>query len=444
MNEPGAFRWNGASPPPGDDQQTAIPLLLYAASGRAAVISPASNWMLAVHDHSLGGPGFGAGVKASVATLPPGFVHETVIVGGEAPGAAMDNLGDALRALSGKPRTDAYGDFVLSHLGYWADYGAYYYHTTNGFNNHEDALLAVQARATNLSIPFRYYQWDDWFPIENGDQPGTLFWWPRAEEIPSGMTDWLAAPTSLYSSMWSDKNVYQQAGLYKWATDESGSVLPVDVSFFRDIFHNGSVARMRMFEQDFLCTYAWNTNLTTRDPLTGMQWLHAMDQAAGEAGIGLQLCMVTPLHALAATELGAVTNIRGSNDNMHADAGYMYSLGQNGLLLRGLGMFVARDNVFTSPHEPGCGGSENCTSPDYQLQNVAAMLAGGPYGPSDGVDFLNASMIARSCRPDGVLLRADRTFATSDAALLDEAAFASVRHQLLWQTYCEYVGRPGF
>ena len=200
---------------------------------------------------------------------------------------------------------------------------------------------------------------DDWFPIENGDQPGTLFWWP-GPEIPSGMTNFLGAPTSLYSSMWSDKNVYQQAGLYKWAVDGSGSVLPVDVQFFRDIFKNGSVAQMKMFEQDFLCTYAWNTNLTTRDPDTGMQWLRAMDQAAAEAGIGLQLCMVTPLHALAATELGAVTNIRGSNDNMHADAGFMYTLGQNGLLLRGLGMFVSRDNVFTSSHEPGCGGSQNC------------------------------------------------------------------------------------
>jgi hypothetical protein len=161
MNAPGAFRWNGASPPPGDDQTTAIPLLLYSASGRATVIAPASNWMLAVHDHSLGGPGFGAGVKASVATLPPGFAHETIVVGGAAPGAAMDNLGDALRALSGKPRTDAYADFVLSHLGHWNDYGGYYYHTTTGFPNHEEAMLAVQARAKNLSIPLRYFQWGE-------------------------------------------------------------------------------------------------------------------------------------------------------------------------------------------------------------------------------------------------------------------------------------------
>jgi hypothetical protein len=38
-------------------------------------------------------------------------------------------------------------------------------------------------------------------------------------------------------------------------------------------------------------------------------------------------------------------------------------------------------------------------------------------GPSDGPDFLNAAEIARSCRTDGVLLRADSSLATLDAAL---------------------------
>lgn len=52
-------------------------------------------------------------------------------------------------------------------------------------------------------------------------------------------------------------------------------------------------------------------------------------------------------------------------------------------------------------------------------------------------------MIARSCRPDGVLLRADRTFATSDAALLDPAAFASWRHQYVWQTFSAPAASQG-
>ena len=60
-------------------------------------------------------------------------------------------------------------------------------------------------------------------------------------------------------------------------------------------------------------------------------------------------------------------------------------------------MTSSRDNVFTSAREPNCAKG-NCTSPDYRLENVAALLAGGPYGPSDGIDFLDAAEIAKACR----------------------------------------------
>lgn len=92
---------------------------------------------------------------------------------------------------------------------------------------------------------------------------------------------------------------------------KGGSALPLDASYYRAAFRNGSRARMKMFEQDFLCTYQWSTNLTTSDVATGMQWLRAMDEAASSfidhrgqpASTTIQLCMMTPLHALASTEL---------------------------------------------------------------------------------------------------------------------------------------------
>lgn len=44
------------------------------------------------------------------------------------------------------------------------------------------------------------------------------------------------------------------------------------------------------------------------------------------------------------------------------------------------------------------------------------MLAGGPYGPSDLAGAMNASLVMRSCRADGVLLRADKPATVLDAA----------------------------
>ena len=154
-----------------------------------------------------------------------------------------------------------------------------------------------------------------------------------------------------------------------------------------------------------------------------MTWLHAIDTAAVEANVTVQLCMMCPAHALASTELLAVTNGRGTSDNDHSSQADLTPLGHSGLIMGAVGMWPSRDNVFTSASEPNCPKGPqrplitNCTFPDYKLQSVAAVLAGGPYGPSDGIDDLQREHILRACRTDGVLLRADAPLATLDAAL---------------------------
>jgi hypothetical protein len=50
------------------------------------------------------------------------------------------------------------------------------------------------------------------------------------------------------------------------------------------------------------------------------------------------------------------------------------------------------------------------------FQNTAALLGGGPYGPSDGPFYSNRSLIMTTTRTDGLLLRADKPITTMDAA----------------------------
>ena len=80
---------------------------------------------------SSGGDVVAMGPMASVTTLPPMFAHTTLLVGGRSINGTMTSLGQALLRESGKqpvnPRNES---FVLSHLGYWVDNGAPYYHTT--------------------------------------------------------------------------------------------------------------------------------------------------------------------------------------------------------------------------------------------------------------------------------------------------------------------------
>ena len=304
-------RFTDATNIPGG-QRLGMPLLLYNRSGRSLVVSPAQNWLTAVHEEGNGT--VGVGIKASVKILPPGFTHETVLVGGPSINRTMYNLGDALLALSGKKRAAAYDDFVLSHLGYWTDNGAFYGSANNdsGYINQEVMLRAMKKQWEAQSIPFRYVQWDDWQWVNGShhpDIPGPYpNWLPLPSVIPSGMTDWLGMPTSLYNPMYSANTSYISANpeLGAWAVDTSsamgGSAIPLDPAYYRAAFRNGSRAKMKMFEQDFLCTYQWTTNLTTSDVTTGMMWMHAMDDAAASftdyegnnATTTLQLCMMTP------------------------------------------------------------------------------------------------------------------------------------------------------
>ena len=106
-----------------------------------------------------------------------------------------------------------------------------------------------------------------------------------------------------------------------------------------------------------------------------------------------------------------------------------------------MGLWSSRDNVFTTAVEPGCVGDSNksnCTSPDYRLQNVAAVLSGGPYGPSDGIGFLNAALIGRSCRSDGVLLKSDAPLAVTDFAYA--TTFDNPREAVhVWATHSDIM-----
>lgn len=134
-------------------------------------------------------------------------------------------------------------------------------HSTNGYNisahmeactaahncTQEDALKAVQASALELNVPLRYFQWDDWAPLNWN-------WPPRA--FPDGATAWLGEdpysgsprpmPLSLYNGLWGGSQRVPALRKYKWSPDGN---IPLSKAFFDGILANGSKAGMVMFEQ---------------------------------------------------------------------------------------------------------------------------------------------------------------------------------------------------
>eukprot|EP00041_Stephanoeca_diplocostata_P000680 m.16150 g.16150 ORF g.16150 m.16150 type:complete len:887 (-) comp10906_c0_seq3:429-3089(-) len=426
-----------------DGKTTGEPLVLHTLSptgARALVISPLGNYF--VGGQMADGMGnLLCGIRNSVATLPKGFTHETIVYAGHGINNTMSGWGDVLLSVSGKPRTDPYDDFVLSHLGYWTDNGAYYYHEHGDFPNAEEALKAVHADLLGRSIPVRYFQWDDWWMESTGDTSGILSWEPQPDIFPSGFTDWLEIPLSMYAPCYSAENVWIND--YKWKIDSPTfmhNALPLDPQFYTDLFKNGSKIGQRMFEQDFLCTYNTGTSLTNSDVDSGAIWMAGMDAGAKANGQTLQWCMMNPCHALHSTLVHTMTNGRATSDNCRGSAHNIQSMGQTGLLYYSLGFFASRDNVWTTAsdvNQTGC--NRYCSEPNAHADNAVAVLGGGPYGPSDAFSLTDRSMVMHACRTDGVLLRARWPLAALDAMFTRPSADGA----LVWAAHDDFYSASG-
>ncbi|KAJ9465532.1 hypothetical protein DIPPA_59665 [Diplonema papillatum] len=378
------------------------PVLLFNQGLRALMLGPTRNFVTSIHSSLNSRSVFTAGVMSSVGEVPAGHVHETLLQAGLGINSTASAWGAALLAKNDRSRVDASKDFVLSRLGYWTDNGAYYYRNSNGFNNSEEALRAVKRTAEARGIPLQYFQWDDWWYYQASDWSGMQIWQPRPEVFPSGMTNWLEEPLSLYMDAYNSDNIYINNSRYKWAKDGTNHSVPITRVFYDDLFRNGTQIGMKMFEQDWLSWHSEVSGLMTSDVSTGDAWLNAMGQAALAANVSLQWCMMIPSNVLKTTEVPAVTNGRASNDAIGYPPFHLV-LGYSCMLLHIVGLYCSADNAWSNttlaPQR----------TPDPTSDILIATLAAGPFGVSDEVNSFNKSLIMQTVRADGILLKPDRS-----------------------------------
>ena len=453
-----AFRWGGCqlqysgrsvwdSTFSARGAQTSMPIVWFDKQGHSIAMGPAGPaFFTAVHATVPTVPGgktaLACGPAASLYTLPRRHNHSTLIVAENSINAATAAYGAQLRVLANKTkRVDAMREsFVLSHLGYWTDNGAPYYHcgqhcpsaynqsagckecSARGNCTFEDALLGVRDDALRRSIPLRYFQWDD----EESLNPTS---WPPSR-FPDGASHWLGndsygmTPTpmslSLYNGEWSgsDGTVDPSTGApyaFTCATGP-GSARPgcvaTDPAFFRAVLANGTRAGMAMMEQDYICS---TTSATSRVLGAGEAWFRALDLGATANNVDVQLCMMNPAHALASTSMAHASNGRGTGDHVVRNAARGLALGASSILINAVGMWPSRDNVWTNSTTNVSGIP---TEHGPAVQSLLALLAGGPYGVADLAGTMNRSLVMMGCRSDGVLLRPSIPALPLDATLI--------------------------
>ena len=307
------------------------PWVVHDRSGRSAVLSNLDNFFVSgfAYDNTttVSSPTIEVGLRNTLKSIPPYFRHKSVLVVGDGINRTMMKWGDILLAAGGanKERSNVYDDFLLAHMGYFTDNGAYHYTAAHEskYSNMEETLLDVKQKLKERKVPIRYVQWDDWWMESRGDMPGMLSWQPKPDIFPSGFTNWLDMPLSMYAPGYAGENVWIDD--YQWKitnTSRGLTSIPTDVKFYHDLFRNGTKIGMKLFEQDFLCSYGiGGTDLTSTDIYSGSDWFHAINDAALAMNVTVQLCMANTYHLMFSTKLRSVTNARATGDNTRNYAG---------------------------------------------------------------------------------------------------------------------------
>lgn len=137
------------------------------------------------------------------------------------------------------------------------------------------------------------------------------------------------------------------------------------------------------------------------------QWMGAIHDAARDRGLTVQLCMAGPAHLLDSIDRPAATTIRTSID-YHAEMSKLLFWPQFhtvNLLASALGVWPFKDNFRT-------------TEARGEQEALISILSAGMVGPSDEIGKVDAALILKTCRADGLLLKPDRPATPIDAMFL--------------------------
>ena len=383
-----------------------VPLLLTDSAFQTLVLSPINHFKVgATALASDWGGALACGVQGQIKRVPAGWTQETVLTAGQGVTDSLSAWGSDLLAYHGKARGGPMHDETVTHLGYWADNGAYYYYQTAPGRNYEETLLDARADHVRQGIPFQYYQLDSWWYFK-GKDGGVDRWEARPDVFPDGVAGLhrkLGLPLVMHNRWWSPDTTY--AKQYSFVAD-AHSAVPVAPPFWEYLLHKNAQEGMQVYEQDWLVDQYHKAAVLQQDANAADSWLESMGRAAKDNGVTIQYCMPLPADILETSELPAVTQTRVSGD-YHPGNG-QWRIGATSLLAWSLGLAPFKDTFWTTSEEPGSHYGVKTREPNPELETLVCALSGGPVGPGDAIGTTDVPLLMKTCRSDGLLLKPDK------------------------------------
>lgn len=427
------------APPSFALEENGTPWLLYDDHAYAVVLSPAANFMIA----SMWGDGrtqIASGLNESVAALPAGFTHTTIMAFGQGINATWDAWGSALTKLAGAHRPANDADVGLRYLGYWTDNGAQYYYDYDRELGYAGTLQAVVRRYRDEAIPIRYLQLDSWWYYKSLTDPTGKTGGPKNPELPAGewnryggLLKYEAHPALFPDGLpaFQKKVALPLIAHNRWIDPASpyhhryriSGIAAVDPGWWREIIAYLASAGVVTYEQDWLSViYERSPELAT-SLRTGAAFTDGMANAAREKGLTLQYSMALPRHFLQGARYDNLTTIRVSGDRFGRDKwdAFLYT----SRLASALGIWPWTD-VFMS------GETDNL---------LLATLSAGMVGIGDRIGSEDRGNLLHAIRSDGVIVKPDTPVVPLDAMYIadSEQPMIAAAHSVHGALHSGYV-----
>jgi hypothetical protein len=413
-----SFRDSNFSPHEFSLAQTSTPWILFDGSADTAVLSPASDFIVSQMHGGLDTT-IGSGIQPTIASLPVGFTHLTLLTVGVGIETTIHHWGDALTALSGKPEPSDDSDLMLKYLGYWTDNGAVYYYNYDFNKGYTGTLLAVKDEFKSENIPLKYFQLDSWWYQKTRTSPNGRVGGPKNAKLPDGnwnayggTLDYSASPALFPQGLkkFDDDLGVPIAVHGRWIDPTSpyhaqyqiSGIAPIDPRYWDDRAKYLADSGVFCYEQDWLIDlYQYSPEMAT-DLTVGNAFTDNMARAAKANGETLQYCMATPRFFLQGSRYDNLTTIRTSDDYFVRERwnNFFYtSIFANALHIR------PWTDVLMSA----------------ELGNIAiATLSSGPVGIGDKMGTESIPNIMKSIRGDGAIIKPDAPLLPTDSSILND------------------------
>ena len=250
----------------------------------------------------------------------------------------------------------------------------------------------------------------------------------------------LRLPIGAHNKWWSPATDYAtpNGGAYPFIVERTYA-LPNSSAFWDDLFRNASAWGLAVYEQDWLFNEVEGLAALTEDVYLGRKWLLDMGRGAAAHGIHIQYCLSYARHLLQSVEVPAVVQARSSRDYEPGNTAWdNWRVGETSILLWALGLAPHKDTWSSTSVQPG--NPYNSSEPDPALQSLIATLSMGPVMPGDGIGYINCTLVMRSVRGDGMILKPDRPAAYPDSLYVRKAWGEAPLSDYVISTYSRHGG----